>query len=273
MVGHGWPVRVMAAINVSPESFYAASVARHHRALAARVRQAEREGAAFIDLGAMSTAPYRSGWIDAEEERKRLVAAVAVVRGETDLPISVDTQRASVAAAALAAGARIVNDVSGLAADPEMGDVAAAAEGVVLMAQPLRGQRQPPVRWAEVLLRACLARARRAGVAARRIVLDPGIGFYRVARQPWFEVDVALLRDLRRLRRLRHPLLVGVSRKSFLGKLTGRESPEERLPASLAAAALAVRHGAAIVRTHDVGATVDAVRVAEAVSQGLYEPR
>ncbi|GIW45926.1 MAG: dihydropteroate synthase [Candidatus Binatia bacterium] len=268
-VGDGFPTRLMAAINVSPESFFAASVARSHRVLAQRVREATEAGASFIDLGAMSTAPYRKGWIPAEEERRRLVAAVRVARAETHLPLSVDTQRAEVAAAALAAGARIVNDVSGLAADPEMADIARQAEGVVLMAQPTTRELRPTLVLVEQLLRACLRRARQARIATERIVLDPGIGFYRLASRPWFEVDLDILRHLQRFRRFGRPLLVGASRKSFLGKITGRDDPNERLPASLAAAAIAVLHGASVIRAHDVAPTRDAVRVAEAVARGL----
>ncbi|MCX8073936.1 MAG: dihydropteroate synthase [Candidatus Binatia bacterium] len=267
-VGDGFPTRIMAAINVSPESFFAASVAKSRRALAERVRRAAAEGAHFVDLGAMSTAPYRQGWIDAEEERRRLVEAVKIARAEVTLPISVDTQRAAVAAAALEHGADIVNDVSGLSADPAMAEVARQARGVILMAQPRKSTRQAAVPLVETLLRACLHRARRARIPTRRIVLDPGVGFYRLARLPWYEVDLAILRHLRRFRRLGRPLLVGASRKSFLGKITGRNDPSERLAASLAAAAVAVLHGAAIIRTHDVAATVDAVCVADAVTLG-----
>lgn len=268
-VGDGFPTRVMAAINVSPESFFAGSVARNERTLAARIREAAASGADIIDLGAMSTAPYRSGWIDAREEQRRLVAAVRVARAETHLPISVDTQRAEVAAAALAAGAQIVNDVSGLAADPDMPAVAREAQGVILMAQPRKREKSAPVPLVERLLRSCLRRAKKAKVPSVRVVLDPGIGFYRQATTRWYVTDIAILQHLRRFRRLGRPLLVGASRKTFLGKITGRANPEERLAASLAAAALAVEHGAAIIRAHDVAATVDAVRVAEAVLHGL----
>ncbi len=272
-VGDGYPIRVMAAINVSPESFYSASVARGRRQLAQRARQVTDEGASFIDLGAMSTAPYRAGWIDPTEERRRLVAAINVVRDETNLPISVDTQRAQVAEAALAAGARIVNDVSGLAADPLMGRVARQAEGIILMAQPTKPSTEPPVRLVRRLLRACLARAERAHLPMSRIVLDPGIGFYRLSSHPWFEVDVAILAALRRFRTLGHPLLVGASRKSFLGEITGRKDPAERLPASLAAATIAALHGAAIIRAHDVAPTMDALAVAGAVLEQARELR
>lgn len=264
-VGDHAPVRVMAAINVSPESFYSGSVARGRRALAARVRQATVEGADFLDLGAMSTAPYRAGWIEEAEERRRLVAAVRVARQESPLPISVDTQRASVAEAALEAGAQIINDVSGLAADPRMAAVAKAAAGLIVMAKESRPSREPPLALVCRLLRAALARAKKAGVSLAHVAVDPGIGFFRRAQLPWFEFDIALLRGLSRLRRLERPILVGVSRKSFLGRLTGRTDPEERLAASLAAATVAVLNGAHIVRAHDVAATVDACRVAQAL--------
>ena len=264
-VGDGFPVRLVGAINVSPESFYAGSVVRGRHALRRRAEQMVREGADILDLGAMSTAPYRHGHITEDDEVRRIDTAVRTVRAAVSVPISVDTQRSRVAAAALAAGADIVNDVSGLGADPAMAAVARRARGVILMAKETAPSRGRPTALVAAHLRRCLARARAARIAASRIVLDPGFGFFRQASVPWDVFDCTVLATLQALRRLGHPLLVGVSRKSFIGALTGEAEPGARLAGSLAATAVAVYNGAALVRTHDVAATADAVRVAAAL--------
>lgn len=264
-IGDGFPVRILGAINVSPESFYCGSVARGRRALQRLAQRMVAEGADLLDVGAMSTAPYVHGTIDAAEERRRMTAAVRALRAAVDVPISADTQRSAVAAAALDAGASIINDVSGLRHDAAMGAVARAAGGVILMAAEYGPSRQPPLAMIAVLLRGCLGRARKARIPLSRIVLDPGIGFFRQAAVPWHELDCQVLDRLAQLRRLGRPLLVGVSRKSFIGKLTGHTHPDARLFGSLAATAIAVYNGAAIIRTHDVAPTVDAVRMTEAI--------
>ncbi len=253
----------MAVLNVSPESFYPGSVCTDVAGLRDAARRAADEGADFLDIGAMSTAPYLRNHISADEEMRRMGRAVDVVAPATALPVSVDTSRAAVAATALAAGARIVNDVSGLRGDPAMGEVAAGAEGLVLMASPDGGVDMDAIALVRRLLTAALGRASRAGVEPRRVVLDPGIGFFTLGSACAF--NCALLAGLSALADLERPLLVGVSRKSFLSSLTGRQGPEERLAGSLAATAIAVHNGAAVIRTHDVAATRDAIRVAEAV--------
>jgi dihydropteroate synthase len=264
-VGGAAPVRLVGVINASPESFFPGSIARGRAAL---VRMAERHvaaGADILDIGAMSTAPYKNAEIPEEEERKRLVAAVGWLRGAVDVPLSVDTRRARCAAAALDAGAAIVNDVTGLRGDPAMAAVARHAAGLILMAAEERPGGSGRIGMVRGLLRRSLAIAGRNGIAAERIVLDPGVGFFRRCRTPWHAVDVEILRRLGDLDELGRPLLVGVSRKSFLGHLAGRPDVDDRLPGSLAATAVAVVNGAALVRCHDVAATRDAVRVAAAL--------
>lgn len=268
LVGGGRPVVVMGALNASPESFHEGSVYRDTEALVDAALEMVGAGAALIDVGARSTAPYLETDISGEEERRRLVGAVEALVAKLSVPVSVDTMRAEPARAALASGARVLNDVHGLR-DPELARVAAEHEaGVILMAfpdgRPSRGAR--PVGEAHELLSACLARARAAGIADERVVLDPGIGFFREGPTPWDARDVAVLAGLGALVRLGRPLCVGVSRKSFLGAITGRSATADRLAGSLAASALAVAHGAAMIRTHDVAETVDAVRVAERIA-------
>lgn len=270
-LGDGFPVRIVAAVNVSPESFYAGSVAHDAAALQRLGEQLVNEGADIVDVGAMSTAPYRQGQVSIEEETSRVVTAVRALRSVVDVPISVDTQRSAVASAALAEGARIINDISGLSADATMAEAARDAEGLILMAFERGPSSGDPAVTARSLLRQSLRRAQAAGLDPQRVVVDPGVGFYRRGPRPWHEVDCLLLRDLARLRSLGCPLLVGASRKSFLGKLTDRPDADERLAASLAAAAVAVWNGAAAIRAHDVAATRDAVRVAQAIRE-IGEP-
>jgi dihydropteroate synthase len=256
----------MAVINVSPESFYAASVRRDRGALRAAAEAAVEGGADFIDVGAMSTAPYLNTEISAAEERRRLTWALEIVAAAVSVPLSADTTRAEVARAALASGARIINDVTGLRGDPAMAAVAAEAEGLVVVASRRERGHAATVGTVLALLRASLERAARAGVPPGRIVVDPGIGFFPGSRPAPEVFNCRLLACLDSLATLGRPVLVGVSRKSFIGRLTGRTDPAERLPGSLAATAIAVFNGAAVIRTHDPAATRDAVRVAEAIA-------
>ena len=256
----------MGVINVSPESFHAGSVYRDDDAVLRAALDMVEAGAALIDVGARSSAPYRETAISEREEIERLVRAVQLLAGKLPVPVSADTCRPGVARVALEAGARIVNDVSALA-DPTLAGVVADHDaGLIVMAAPGPHRRvDAPVPTVTRILRAALATARAAGVAAERLVLDPGIGFFRDADVPWHAWDVAVLADLPALAALGRPLCVGVSRKSFVGALTGRDDPAARLPGSLAATAAAVLGGAALIRTHDVADTIDAVRVAERV--------
>ncbi len=265
-VGEGLPVRLAGVINVSPESFYKGSVATGEDSLRAKAEQMAVEGADFLDVGAMSTAPYLKTEITEDEESLRLSWAVGVVRKAVSLPISADTKRARVALAALEAGATIVNDVSGLRHDPGMAAVVARhAQGVILMAIEASPRAHDPMETIRDLLGESLRKARDAGVPEHRVVLDPGIGFFRQAAIPWEAWDCEVLRRLSELRALGRPVYVGLSRKSFIGKIVGLGDAGERLAGSLAATAVAVLNGANIIRTHDVKPTREAARVAEAL--------
>lgn len=262
---------VLAAINVSPESFHKGSVADDSLALRDAVAHAQSLGASMIDIGAMSTAPYCEAWVTAEEEIRRMRAAIRVARQASTLPISVDTQRASVAEVALEEGADYINDVSGFSADPAMASIAAAARGVILMAREEPGMEErgrPPAHLVRDLLGQALARAQRQGIPPGRIILDPGIGFFRNRSVPWHEWDLEVLRNLPLFRELGCPLLVGASRKSFLGHLLGREESAERLAGSLAVAGWCALEGVEWIRAHDVAETLDVVRMMELLTQG-----
>lgn len=265
-VGDGFPVRLVGVINVSPESFYQGSVAEGEDSLRRQAGQMAAEGADLLDIGAMSTAPYLPTEIGEAEEIRRLSRAIGIVRKETAIPVSADTTRSRVALAALDSGAEVINDVSGFHADPDMaGVVARRAQGVILMASGGAPEAKDPLGTVRHLLEESLKISWKAGVSEHRVILDPGIGFFRKAAVPWDAWDCEILRRLGELRDLGRPLLVGVSRKSFIGKILGKADPADRLVGSLAASAVAVVNGTHLIRTHDVGPTREAVRMAEAL--------
>lgn len=257
----------MGVLNATPDSFSDGGrhldPARAAEAAAAMVA----EGAALLDIGAESTRPGAAP-VPAGEELRRLLPVLRAVRAAVRVPLSVDTRKAVVARAALDAGADLVNDVSA-GRDPAMLPLCAAA-GVPIVLMHMRGepatmQRRPRYRdvVAEVaaFLAARAAAARRAGVASDAIVIDPGIGFGKTVAH-----NLALLRRMDAIAALGYPVLVGVSRKSFLGQLLGGAPPAQRLFGGAAAVALAVAGGARILRVHDVAAMRDAAVVAEAVA-------
>jgi dihydropteroate synthase len=224
------------------------------------------EGADALDIGAMSTAPYLKTEITEADEIQRLTCAIGIIRKAVAVPISADTKRGRVALAALDAGAVIINDISGLRHDPGMAEVVARrAQGVILMASETDPNARDPIGTVRGLLEESLQITWKAGVPEHRVVVDPGIGFFRRAAVPWHAWDCEVLRRLAELRTLDRPLLVGLSRKSFIGEVLGQADPGERLVGSLAATAIAVVNGAHLIRTHDVGPTREAVRMAEAL--------
>jgi dihydropteroate synthase len=253
--------RVMGVINVSPESFYKDSVAGNEEALIGMAKKMVADGAAFIDVGAKSTAPYLETQIPVEEEKRRALWAIKTIREHVDVPISIDTTSAEVAEEAIKAGADIINDVTGLKGDRRMGEVAKEyGAPVIVCAHGDASSLSDPIHTVTDLLKESITIAERHGV--EEVVVDPAVGFLRPEWPPWYEWDSRIIANLNLLKVLGRPILVGVSRKSFIGAITGREDPTERLPGSLAATAIAVINGASIVRTHDVRETVDAIRVA-----------
>ena len=257
---------VMGVLNVTPDSFsdggkYAATdvAVEHGLRLAA-------EGADLVDVGGESTRPG-SPPVPLDEELRRVLPVVRELARRGTVPVSIDTTKAEVARRALEAGAEVVNDVSGLQRDPELGKVVAAS-GVALCLMHMRGtpaDMQQRAAYSDLLgevhdeLSLALARAVEVGIAPESVALDPGLGFAKTA-----EHNLLLLRRLRELNQLGRPLLVGASRKSFLAKLSGKPAPE-RIVGSLASAVLAAHHGASIVRAHDVAATREALAVLDAV--------
>jgi dihydropteroate synthase len=260
---------VMGVVNVTPDSFSDGGRFADREAAVARAATLADEGADIVDVGGESTRPGAEP-VPADEEIARVVPAIEGIRAaRPELVVSVDTRRAEVASKALAAGAAIVNDVSG-GRDPAMFGVARdAGAGVVLMhmrGEPATMQDDP--RYDDVVeevhgyLRERVEAAVFAGIDADRLAVDPGIGFGKDLQH-----NLALLRALPILGDLDAAIVVGASRKRFLGTLTGAEDPADRLEASLAAAVWCAVAGADVVRVHDVAATVRALRVADAIAR------
>jgi len=265
----GAPV-VMGIVNATPDSFYAASRAAEASRAVDAAASMIAAGAAVIDVGGESTRPG-SAYIGADEETSRVVPVIEALRARWDVAISVDTRKASVAEAALDAGADIVNDVAALADDPGLAPLCAArGVPVILMHKkgvPASMQEAPwyddcPIEVRAFLL-AAAERALAAGIRADRIVLDPGIGFGKR-----LEDNLSLLSRLDELVASGYPVLVGLSRKSFIGALSGAEA-DGRLHGSLAAACAARSAGARLFRVHDVAETVQALTVFDAIARGL----
>lgn len=258
---------VMGIVNLTPDSFSGDGILANVDAAIMHARKQLDEGAAILDIGAESSRPGAKP-TPLNEELDRLLPVLEEISA-WGVPISVDTYKPEVMAAAIKAGASMVNDITGLTDPAALKIVAGSACGVCVMhmqGAPRSMQLSP--RYENVVcevagfLREAVSRCRMAGIAAPRIVLDPGFGFGKTLQH-----NLALFQNLDQLTHDGLPMLVGVSRKSMLGALTGR-SVEARVAASVVAAALAAERGAKILRVHDVAATVDALRVVEAVCKG-----
>ncbi len=264
---------VMAILNVTPDSFSDGGVSSD---VDDAVRQTERfiaEGADIIDIGGESTRPGSSR-VSVEEESRRVIPVIEVIAKRFDVAISVDTSKSKVADRAIVAGAEIINDISGLRFDEKIGEVAAKYKtGLILMHS--RGDfetlhSQPAV--ANILhevstgFRTAITKAKTFGVADENIALDVGIGFGKTQEQ-----NLELLAKLDKLATEfpDHPIMIGTSRKSFIGKLLNDARVHKRLSGSLATAAIAVWNGAKIVRVHDVRETVEMVKIVEALKDQL----
>jgi dihydropteroate synthase len=269
---------VMGVLNVTPDSFSDGGKFFEHGRAIEHALEMEKAGADLLDIGGESTRPGSQG-TPADEELARVLPVIEGLRGRLKIPISIDTRKAEVADAAIAAGAQIINDVSGLRHHPQIAEVA-ARHRVPLILMHMRGepatmQKGPFAR--DVIkdvtqgLRSSLALARKAGVAKSQIILDPGIGFGKS-----FQQNYELLRKLPELAKLGYPLLVGTSRKGFLGATLARDGKpapaNERLWATAATVTASILGGAHMVRVHDVAEMVQVAQVADCVLAGSKKP-
>jgi dihydropteroate synthase len=258
---------VMGVVNVTPDSFSDGGRFLDPAAAVAHARQLIEEGADLVDLGAESSRPGAAEVVSAEEELRRLLPVLRAL-SDAPAPVSVDTTTPEVMRAALAEGASMINDINALRAPGALAAVAATDAAVCLMhMQGTPGTMQQHPSYVDVVaevkafLQQRVRAAHAAGIAPERIAIDPGFGFGKT-----LEHNLELLRHLREFEVLRVPLLAGWSRKSSLGKITGKPAGE-RLAASVAAALIAAQNGARILRVHDVAATRDALAVLTAVEK------
>jgi dihydropteroate synthase len=270
MLDFSGPALVMAIINCNEDSFYAPSRALGEEAVE-KALAAEREGAAIVDFGAESSRPGAC-YISEEEELERLIPVISAFRKRSSLPVSVDTRKAAVACAAIDTGADIINDISALSDDPQMAAVCAEkGAAVVLMHKkgvPLTMQENPGyknlVEEISVFFKEAVERALTAGISAEKIILDPGIGFGKGLKD-----NLQIIRLLAEICGKDYPILVGLSRKSFIGEIiscgvvrhAAAHGAEDRLAGTLAANAAAILAGADIIRVHDVREHIDLARV------------
>jgi len=275
-VGGKNPVRIMGILNTSPESFYKKSIKTTKKNISNLVKKIELDGADFIDVGGMSTAPYLSTLVSEKVEFNRISNAIKIIQNVSNLPISVDTCRASVAKSALDLGVEIINDISGLKYDDKMIDVISNYNpSLILCAFNQKKVSGNNVNITKNLLKKSIDIFKKSGFPSNKIVLDPAIGFFRKSgngpfftkiASDWVARDIQIIQNLNSIKQ-QYPILISVSNKSFIGKLLGKENPSDRLFGSIAAEVVSVLNGADIIRTHNVLETKDAIKVASKLSK------
>jgi dihydropteroate synthase len=264
---------IMGILNVTPDSFSDGSLYLDKDLAVRRALQMVEEGADIIDIGGESTRPGSEA-VPLDEELERVIPVIKAVAARVQIPVSIDTYKASVARRAIEAGASMVNDISGLRFDAEMAAVAAIYRVPVILMHikgtPRDMQRNPEYEAVvpEVMdyLRASIGLAEEAGIDGSKIIIDPGIGFGKT-----FDHNLQILRDLQEFEALQKPILVGVSRKAFIGKILGGAAPSERLEGTAAAVTAAIMNGANIIRVHDVKEMARVARVADAIKRGTVD--
>lgn len=269
---------IMGVLNVTPDSFSDGGAFLDSEAAIAHALQLEQDGADILDIGGESTRPGATA-ISSQEELRRILPVIQVLRGKLRIPMSVDTRRSEVAEAALASGAEMINDVSGLRTDPRLGEAARRARAAVILMHmrgtPRTMQKGPfarnVVRDVVSGLREAMVRAKSAGLAKTQLVLDPGIGFGKTHEQ-----NFEILARLPEFARLGCPIMVGTSRKAFLGKALARAGDaappaDQRLLGTATTVTASILHGAHIVRVHDVAEIAGVVRVADHVVNAAFD--
>jgi dihydropteroate synthase len=275
-VGEKNPVRIMGILNTSPESFYKKSVKTTKQSISNTIKQMEIDGADFIDVGGMSTAPYLSTLVSEKVEFNRISNAIKIIQNVSNLPISVDTCRSNVAKSALDLGVDIINDISGLKYDDKMIDVVSNySPSLIVCAFSLKPVSGNPITLTKNLLKTSTDLLKKIGFSENKIVIDPSIGFFRKSgngsfftkiRSDFVTRDIQIIQNLKELKQ-KYPILISVSNKSFIGKILKKENPSDRLFGSIAAEVVSVMNGADIIRTHNVLESKNAISIATKLSK------
>jgi len=274
-VGDSNPVRIMGVLNTSPESFYKKSISIGKKRIADSVRRMEDDGADFVDVGGMSTAPYLSTMVSEKTEAERIIKAVKIIQQVSNLPISVDTCRAEVAKESLELGVDIINDVTGLKYDPMMPKIIEKfCPSLVLCAFSKKFITGDQLLKTKNLLKESLNIAKSVGIPSTKTVLDPAIGFFRKTgsgtlftkiNTDWTKRDLLILKNLKSIK-MNKPILVSVSNKSFIGKILKNQHLSDRLAGTLVTEAVSIINGADIIRTHNVDKTKEVITIIQKLS-------
>lgn len=271
-VGGKNPIRIMGILNTSPESFFKKSIHQSKNQILNSVKAMEADGADFIDVGGMSTAPYLSTNVSEKIESQRILNAIKIIQNSTNIPISIDTVHSSTAKLALECGVEIINDISGLKYDPRMAStISKYSPSVILCAfskKPISGNL---ISSTQKLLDESIKIATDSKISLKKIVLDPSIGFFRKTgkgkfftkiNSDWIQRDLEIIKNLSKIKK-DLPILISISNKSFLGEILEKKDPSDRIFGSIAAEAISVMYGADIIRTHNVSQTKDAITIAK----------
>ncbi|MGY5142439.1 MAG: dihydropteroate synthase [Nitrosopumilus sp.] len=271
-VGGKNPIRIMGILNTSPESFFKKSIHQSKNQILNSVKAMEADGADFIDVGGMSTAPYLSTNVSEKIESERILNAIKIIQNSTNIPISIDTVHSSTAKLALENGVEIINDISGLKYDSRMAStISKYSSSVILCAfskKPISGNL---ISSTQKLLDESIKIATDSKISLKKIVLDPSIGFFRKTgkgkfftkiNSDWVQRDLEIIKNLSKIKK-DLPILISISNKSFLGEILEKKDPSDRIFGSIAAEAISVMYGADIIRTHNVSQTKDAITIAK----------
>ena len=265
-IGNGKPV-IMGIINASPESFYKESISTNKKVISERAIKMEEDGANIIDIGGMSTAPYRNTLISAGKELERVRNSISAIRNVSDIPLSVDTPRAETARVSIDLGVDLINDVTGLKYDKMMPSVISKSGLPVIIGA--YGNKKITYQTGDIvetvgILKESIDIANQYGISEDKLIVDPLIGFFRsigtsqfftkVSQQQWYDRDIEIISNLQRLSSLSRPICMSVSRKSFIGQLFNLKESERLVP-SIVVQVICALNGTDIIRTHDVKET------------------
>jgi dihydropteroate synthase len=265
-IGNGKPA-IMGIINASPESFYKESISTNKKVISERAVKMEEDGANIIDIGGMSTAPYRNTLISAGKELERVRNSISAIRNVSDIPLSVDTPRAETAKVSIDMGVDLINDVTGLKYDKMMSSVISKSGLPVIIGA--YGNKKVTYQTGDIvetvgILKESIDIANQCGISEDKVIVDPLIGFFRsngtsqfftkVSQQNWYDRDIEIISNLERLSSLSRPICMSVSRKSFIGQLFNLKESERLVP-SIVVQVICALNGTDIIRTHDVKET------------------
>ena len=279
VVGKKNEITIMGILNVSPESFYKKSIKSTKSEISKYLSEMEENGVNIIDIGGMSTAPYLKTIVSEKIESERITKTIKIIQNFSNLPISIDTCRASVAKDALELGIDVINDISGLKYDDKMPKIIEKyTPSVILCPYSKQLVRGNPIYVTKKLLNESILIAKKAKIPKDKIVVDPAIGFFRRSSDvknklpytkidsDWAQRDIEIIKKLKLLK-TNFPILVSISNKSFIGKLLGKENPADRNTGTAIAEMLSIINGASIIRTHNPKITSDVIKLTKSLTK------